>query len=176
MLKPQDCMLLLKLLAQQDNTRSQRELAQLLGISLSEVNAGIRRLVEAGLLRKNKQSQLIPILNAAEEFLIGGLKYMIPAKLGEYTRGMPTAYAAPLFHDLIALGDDPVPVWPDAQGEKKGVALLPIYSSVTKSLHRHFDQEFYDLLVLVDVIRVGKARERNMAIKILKDRLKHENQ
>lgn len=67
-----------------------------------------------------------------------------------------------------------MPVWPDAQGEKRGAALFPIHPAVSKALRENPDQGFYELLVLIDVIRSGRARERNMAIQILKDRLKHE--
>ena len=175
MLKPQDCIILLKLLANPDRKWSQRQLAKTLCISLSEINAGIKRLLEAGLLRKTEESgEFIPIIATAEEFLISGLKYLFPGKLGEYTRGMPTGIGAPLFHDKISLGNDPVPVWPDALGEQKGVALPPVHPSVPRALREYPDQKFYELLVLVDVIRSGRARERNMAIQLLKDRLRHE--
>lgn len=174
MLKSQDCLILLKLLANQDKTWSQRQLSKELAISLAEINAGIKRLIEARLLRKEKASQFIPVLATVEEFIISAIKYMFPAKLGEYTRGIPTAVAAPLFKDKILLGNDPIPVWPYAFGEEKGVALDPIHPSVPKSLHEHPDEAFYELLVLVDTIRIGRARERNMAIKLLKERLYNE--
>ena len=132
MLKSQDCMVLLKLLANPGLKWSQRQLAQTLYISLAEVNAAIKRLIEAGLLRKDKQLQFVPVISAAEEFLVNGLKYLFPGKLGEYTRGIPTGVAAPFFHNKIALGNDPVPIWPDALGEKKGVALKPIHPSIPK--------------------------------------------
>jgi len=176
MLKPQDCIILLKLLANPDAKWSQRQLAESLCISLAETNAGLKRLVEAGLLRKTKESQFLPIIVAAEEFLINGLKYLIPGRLGEYTRGVPTAVGAPLFRDKIALGEDPIPVWPDAQGRQRGVALNPIHPAVPKALRKAPDQAFYELLVLIDAIRSGRARERNMAIQLLKNRIRYEDE
>ena len=175
MLKPQDCIVLLKLVANPEMEWSQRQLAQALCISLAEVNAGIKRLIQAGLLRKGnaKQPKFIPILSAVEEFMVHAMKYLFPGKLGEYTRGIPTGVGSPLFQNKIALGEDPVPVWPDAQGQQRGVALFPIYPSVPRALRESPDQNFYEFLVLSDVIRSGRARERNMAIKILKDRLSH---
>lgn len=174
MLKSQDCLILLKLLTNPKVMWSQRQLAQTLGISLAAVNAAIKRLLEAGLLRKDKALQFVPNLHAAEEFLIYGLKYLFPAKMGEYTRGIPTSIAAPFFHNKIALGKDPVPVWPDALGEKKGVALKPLHPSIPNALRKHPDQQLYELLVMIDAIRSGKARERNLAISQLKNKLKHE--
>jgi DNA-binding Lrp family transcriptional regulator len=171
MLKPQDCMVFVKLLANPLAHWSQRDMAKMLCISLAEVNAGIKRLQDAGLLRKDKQGKLYPNINAAEEFLVSGIKFFFPGRLGEYTRGIPTGIAAPIFHDKIALGNDPVPVWPDAVGERRGVALDPIHPSIPKSLRENPDNNFYEIFVLVDVIRTGRPREREMAEKLLKERL-----
>jgi biotin operon repressor len=173
MLKPQDCIILVKLLANPGVKWSQRQLAKVLGISLAEINAGIKRLEDAGLLRKEKQGKFFPNINAAEEFLISSIKFLFPGKLGEYTRGTPTSIAAPIFRDKIALGNDPIPVWPDAVGEQKGVALAPIHPSIPKALRENPDQLFYELLVLIDAIRSGRARERNMAVTLLKEKLKY---
>lgn len=173
MLKPQDCIILVKLLANPRVEWPQRQLAKALCIGLSEVNAGIKRLGDAGLLRKNKQGKLYPNIDAAEEFLVSGIKFFFPGKLGEYTRGMPTGIAAPIFHDKIALGNDSIPVWPDAVGKKRGVALLPLHPSISRALRENPDQLFYEMLVLIDAMRLGRARERNMATTLLKERLKH---
>lgn len=173
MLKPQDCIILIKLLANPGMDWSQRQLAKALCISLAEVNAGIKRLGDAGLLRKDKDNKLFPNINAAEEFLVSGIKFFFPVKLGEYTRGMPTAIAAPIFHDKIPLGNDPIPVWPDAIGEKRGVALAPIHPSIPKALRENPDESFYELLVIIDAIRSGRPRERNLAVSLLKEKLKH---
>lgn len=174
MLKSQDCVILLKLLANPQVVWSQRQLADSLCISLAEINASLKRLVESGLLRKDKSSKrFFPIVAAAEEFLIAGIKYLVPGKLGEYTRGIPTAVGAPLFKNKIALGDDPIPVWPNAAESCRGVALNPIHPCVTKALQGTPDSAFYELLVLVDSIRIGRPRERNMAIQLLRERLQH---
>jgi hypothetical protein len=175
MLKSQDCLILLKFLANPNAKWTQRQLSIELCVSLSEVNGGIKRLIEARLLRKGKELPFLPIISAAEEFLVYGLKYFFPVKLGEYTRGIPTGIAAPIFRNKIALGNDPLPVWPYALGKTQGVALDPIHPSVPKSLHNNPDEKFYELLVLIDAIRIGRARERNMAIKMLIDRLKDDS-
>lgn len=81
---------------------------------------------------------------------------------------------AGLYLNKIALGNNPIPIWPDVLGEKKGVALKPLHPAIPKALRENPDQKLYELLVLVDTIRYGKARERNIAIQHLKDKLKHE--
>lgn len=173
MLKSQDCVVLIKLLANIGNDLSQRQLSAALGISLAEVNAGIKRLEEAGLLRKDKQGKLFPNVHAAEEFLIHSIKFLFPVKLGEYTRGTPAAIAAPIFRDKIALGNDPIPVWPDAMGEERGVALLPIHPNLSRTIRANPDSAFHELLVLIDVMRSGRPRERNLAAALLKEKLNH---
>lgn len=173
MIKPQDCMILIKLVANSEKAWSQRDLAKNLYISLAETNAGIKRLIEMGLLRRdNKSSHLIPNLSTVEEFLVHSIKFLFPGKLGEFTRGIPTGIAAELFQNKIATGNDPLLVWPDALGEVRGVALLPIHPSIPKSIRYNPDNEFYEILVLLDVIRLGRPRERNIAIQLLKERIK----
>ena len=177
-MKPQDCVVLIKLLANPKHLElSQNELAVHLCMSVSEVNAGIKRLLKAGLLRRdhaNDSSKINykPIATATIEFFIHGLKYAYPANYGELTRGIPTSYAAPILKKHFVIGDEAIPVWPHAEGNAKGFALSPLYRSVPNSLIKYPDDDFYDLLALIDAIRHGKARERNMAIKLLEKKLK----
>ena len=91
--------------------------------------------------------------------------------MGGYTRGIVTSYAAPIFKKHIALGQDPVPVWPYAEGNQQGLALEPLYPSVPQSITEYPDAVFYDLLTLIDAIRQGRSRERSIAIKLLKEKL-----
>jgi len=51
------------------------------------------------------------------------------------------------------------------------MALEPLYRSVPQSITKHPDPLFYDMLVLIDAIRIGRARERNIAIKLLKEKI-----
>jgi hypothetical protein len=145
------------------------------------VNAGIKRLVLSGLLGQviredvsQNKIRFLPIKAACEECLTLGVKYFFPVQLGAYTRGIATSYAAPLFEKHILPGDDPIPVWPYGEGDRRGLALEPLYSSVPKSLAQHPDQLFYEMLVLIDAIRTGRVRERNIAIKLLKEKIYYE--
>ena len=181
MLKPQDIVILLKILSRMtlskgysDEGLTQHELAGLLCMSPSEVNAGIKRLVLSGLLGPIQRSNrliFLPIKAAVEECLVSGVKYFFPVELGAYTRGIATSYAAPIFEKLIVLGDDPVPVWPYGEGNQRGLALEPLYRSVPQSIAKHPDPLFYEMLVLIDAIRIGRARERSIAIKLLKEKI-----
>jgi hypothetical protein len=186
MLKPQDIAILLKIFSTMTLSKghsleelTQNELARLLCMSSSEVNAGIKRLVWSGLLGPVQRANrviFVPIKAAVEECLISGVKYFIPVLPGGYTRGIVTGYAAPIFEKHIVLGDDPIPVWPCGEGNQRGMALEPLYRSVPQSITKHPDPLFYEMLVLIDAIRIGRARERSIAIKLLKERIHGEQQ
>ena len=105
-----------------------------------------------------------------EEFLVHGLKYVFVPEKGELTRGIPTGYAAPPLKRFFPISSEPPPVWPDADGEVRGEAFSPLYKSVPKAARE--DRNLYELLVLVDPIPRGRARERDIAVKEIKQRLK----
>ena len=165
MLKPQDIVVLAKLLADQsDNNWSQNSIAFKLCLSPSQINSAFKRLVIARLLTPyHPPNKPQPIIQACEEFFIHGLKYIFPAQLGEMTRGVPTSYAAPSLNHQIVTGNDPIPVWPYGEGTARGAALKPLYPSVPESIIKHPDPVFYDLLTLIDAIRSGRAREKQIA-------------
>lgn len=173
-IKPQDIVVLVKILVAQSNVHwSQNSLARELCLSPSQINMAFKRLVTAGLMTPyHPPSKPQPIIQACEEFFVHGLKYIFPAKLGEIARGIPTSYAAPILNEDIIAGNDPVPVWPYAEGEMRGVTLKPLYSSVPEAVIKHPDPLFYDMLALLDAIRSGRAREKQIAIQELSNILK----
>ena len=173
-IKPQDIVVLTKLIAHQgDKNLSQNSIAFELCLSPSQINSAFKRLVIAGLITPyHPPSKPQPIIQACEEFFTHALKYIFPAKLGEIARGVPTSYSGPSLKEQIVAGSDPIPVWPYGEGEERGVALKPLYSSVPESVIKHPDPLFYDLLNLIDAIRSGRAREKKIAIQKLSAILK----
>jgi hypothetical protein len=165
-LKPQDVVVALKLCVLKV-PGTYAALGKSLGISASEVHAALRRLSEAGLADADSKC-----INRAKlrNFLIHGVPYAFPAKPQEMTRGMPTAWAAPVMANRISQSGQSTPVWPDPDGKTKGVAVKPLYASVV--LAATIDNALYDLLALVDAIRIGRARDRNIAEEELALRLK----
>ncbi len=174
MIKPQDIVVLAKLLAYQtDKSWSQNSIAFELCLSPSQINSAFKRLVVVGLITPYHPPQKPqPIIDACEEFFLHVLKYVFPAKLGELVRGIPTSYAAPSLSDQIVAGSDPIPVWPYGEGNERGLALKPLYSSVPESVAKYPDPLFYNLLTLIDAIRSGRAREKQIAIQELSKILK----
>lgn len=63
---------------------------------------------------------------------------------------------------------------PPIHGNQRGLAIEPLYRSVPQSLIEHPDTLFYDLLALIDAIRCGRVRERNIAAQLLKEKLYNE--
>lgn len=169
-IKPQDIVVLCKLIAYQKAKKdwSQNSAASELCLSPSQINLALKRLVTAGLITPYHAPQKPqPIIQACIELFIHGLKYMFPAKLGEIARGIRTSYAAPSFKGEISLGQEALPVWPHGKGEDRGVALKPLYSNVPEAIIKYPDPLFYDILTLIDAIRSGRAREKQIAIKKL---------
>lgn len=169
-LKPQDVVVLLKLIALGDQPWTFQRLAVELSISQSEVHAAVKRAVAAKLMSDASSSSGRPLRPQFLEFLVHGVKYSFPSKRGELTRGVPTGYAAPPLNSQIAGSSEPPPVWPYAEGRTRGYALMPLYRTVPEAALR--DPALYELLALVDAIRDGRARERSLAEKALEKRLR----
>lgn len=166
-LKPQDIVILLKLVSLGEKEWSYPALAHELSMSASEVHAGVKRAVAARLMDASRQR---PILQALEEFLVHGVRYAFPPDRGGLTRGVRTGYAGPPLRDLIAQPQSPPPVWADPEGDAQGFSFSPLYRTVPGAARR--DPILYELLALTDAIRDGGARERNVAARELRARLK----
>jgi hypothetical protein len=168
-LKPQDIVVALKLGGYPKARPPISIVAGDLGLSPSEVHGAIQRLRSSRLLHDAALKDK-PNIAALEEFLVHGLKYAFPAAHGEVTRGIPTSYAAEPLKSEIGASNDLPPVWPWHEGDTRGVGLEPLYKSVPHAALR--DPALYQLLALVDAIRDGRARERNLAERDLMQRLR----
>lgn len=165
-LKPQDILLLLKLLARGKSSWTFNSLALELNMSPSEVHGAAKR-VQASKLAIEDKDQVRPNVRNLLEFLQHGIQYVFVPDLGGLIRGLPTVHAAPPMNKVFQDEELP-PVWPDPEGEVRGLSFAPLYKSVPTAVKR--DPMLYELLVLVDAIRAGRAREKNWAIKELNKR------
>lgn len=168
-LKPQDLMVMLKLVAMSDRSWTYAGLAEELGISVSQLHSAVQRALAAGLAVRSNGS-IMPNRPALQEFILHGLKYVFFPERGELTRGMPTAHAAPPLAAHFPDSGEPPPVWPDPEGSVRGMAFAPLYKLAPGAARA--DPALYELLVLVDAIRGGRARERATAAEELKSRLR----
>lgn len=143
-----------------------RSVGEPLGLAPSVVQKSLARLQAAQLLDPARR----PLLGNAEEFLFHAVRYVFPASLGGPARGVPTAWAASVLDLGLSHRQDDVPVWPDPQGTERGLAIKPLSPRVPE-LARN-DQRLYELLALVDCLRIGDARVRRAAGEQLKRHLR----
>lgn len=149
--------------------RPYKDLARDLHISPSTAHQSVERLTFAGLARKSAAAGPTVNIAALLEFLAHGVRYAFPAKRERRQRGVPTAHAGPALQHELDAGIDPV-VWPAPQGTVVGAAVAPLMPSAPELPERC--PELYELLTLVDAIRVGTARDREAAERMLAERLK----
>lgn len=147
-----------------------RGLSEELGFSKSEISKSLKRCIDVKLAKINRFTNR-PEVNkkAFDEFITHGFKYVFPVKPAEVTRGIPTAFFAPALQNKLLSAGGLKMVWPDPRGKDMGQAIEPLYKSVPFAVRR--DNELYAYLALLDAIRVGNARESNLAINMLKERL-----
>ena len=161
-LRSQDILVLLKLVSWAGKDWTYAQLAKSLSMGVGEVHRGLGRALRCRLVDGEKKRPLYPVLL---EFLVHGLKHCCPAERGPQTRGVPTGHAAPFVRSIFTQGREPPPVWPHPEGKVRGSSLMPLYRSVPDAALE--DEGLYRLLVLVDLIRGGNAREREWAEKEL---------
>jgi DNA-binding transcriptional ArsR family regulator len=163
-LKPQDIVILLKIIALGEKNWFHHTLAQEIGMSQSEVSQSLNRSRYAGLIDegRKKVNKL-----AFTEFLLHGVTYAFPQKPGALVRGILTAHAAEPLNKIINATEKYV--WPYAKGNERGQAIEPLFSPVVEASLK--DKELYELLTMVDAIRVGKIREKEIAKKELEKRI-----
>lgn len=167
-LKPQDIVVALKLVSLDGENLSMQKLGVLLGLSSSRIHGSLHRLNWANLISKRGRG-FRPMKANLKEFLLHGIKYAFVPEIGEYTRGIATAsYAPPLNKEFIDSNEPPY-VWPDAEGDVRGVSFSPLHRCVPKAIKQ--DKDLYELLALVDAIRGGRARDRKMAAEEISKRL-----
>ena len=156
-LKPQDIILALSLICQKSPV-SYAEKGRLLKMSASEVHAGEGRLVTARLLDLEKK---LVHKTAFMEFLVHGVPYVFATAPKEFTRGIPTAWAAPVLAKQLSFSEQNQPVWPDPESNIQGLAVEPLYRNVPEIAKK--DAQMYELLALVDALRIGRKREKKLA-------------
>lgn len=163
-MRPQDIVILLKIVTYKNQHWLMKDIAHDLSISASEVSESLNRSMIAGLLKADKKGLMI---QALLEFLQYGIKYVYPQRPGALARGIATAYSAKPLSQFIQ--SEQSIVWSYADGNTRGQIIEPLHPSMPKVCMK--DQKLYELLTLVDTLRIGRAREQKLAIEALKDRI-----
>lgn len=163
-MKPQDVLLLLKIVSINNTAWNQKPVADALSLSQSEVSEAVARCKYAGLLAPNGKTVM---KMALLEFLQYGLRYVYPVQPGAVVRGLPTSHSANPLKEEIQSAE--AYVWPYGNGTVRGHGIVPLYPSVPEAALK--DEKLHELLALADALRVGRARERELAVQELKKRL-----
>lgn len=158
-LKPQDVVVALKVAVNQSRVFSYSALAEELGMSASEAHGAVKRARISGLLTAD-ESRPEAAPDSLIEFILHGVRYTFPAKIGVVTRGIPTAAGAPVLAHYFADNKETL-VWPHPSGTSRGPSLQPLFKSVPAA--SLLDAKLYGALALVDGLRAGSAREREIS-------------
>lgn len=163
-MRPQDIAILVKIISFRDEAWQLSSLSSSLFISISEVSESLNRSRAAKLIDYEKKK-----INRQNlmEFLEHGIKYVFPQQPGSMVRGIPTAHSHPFLKNYFI--SEMNFVWPDPKGEIMGLLIEPLYPKQIQAAK--YDDEFYKIMSLIDVIRVGKIRETKFAITELKKQI-----
>jgi DNA-binding Lrp family transcriptional regulator len=165
-MRPHDIAILLKIASKGKESWYMKDLARELNISSSEISESIHRSVIAGLISTDKKT-----INklALLDFLKFGLRYVYPQRPGSLVRGIGTSISAsPLNNEIMSNEQF---VWAYAKGNIRGQAIEPLHPKTPEACLR--DEKYYELMALIDAIRIGKVREQKIAFNMLKERIEY---
>lgn len=159
-MRPQDVIILLEILTIEGDWQY-RDLSNALFISISEISESLNRSYIAGLIDEQKRKVYRISLM---EFIQYGLHYVFPQVPGQTVTGIPTAHSHPFYREHFS--SDSNYVWQDEQGTMRGLMIEPLHKGVVKAVKE--DGVLYKALASIDIIRIGKVREKKLAIEELK--------
>lgn len=160
-----DDILVLVRLARGSRPWTYRAIAAEVGMDTAALHRGVARLQEAKLLDEARQ----PNRANLEEFLLSGVRFVFPAEPGPIGRGIPTAWGAEPLCASLAPSEELAPVWPDPKGIARGPQVAPISKRVPGLAKT--DPKLREWFALVDAIRLGRARDRQIASRELSERI-----
>jgi hypothetical protein len=134
------------------------------GSSVGECHNAVRRLGIARLILADERRTAGELLH---QFLVHGAPFAFPAVIGAEIVGVPTAHSAPPFQGIV--GSDTGFVWAHADGTLRGQSIIPLFPGAP--LLAVDNPALYELLALIDALRVGGARVRTIAADMLGDRI-----
>lgn len=167
-LKPQDLLVALKIAVNRGREYTLAELGAELHMAVSVVHGSIRRGEQARIISRSAGSIRV-IRSSLKEFAVHGAKYAFPAVLGPLSKGVPTAIAGPVLRERFEQAAALPPVWPDPMGMGYGPSVTPLCPTAIRACSD--DEKLMEVLTLFDALRVGTAREQEIAAKELEERL-----
>lgn len=160
-MRPQDIIILLKILSIDKSDWQYRDLSANLFISVSEISESLHRSHIAGLVDEKRRKVHRQSLM---EFIEHGLHYVFPQLPGTMVTGIPTAHSHPFFKSHFVSELDYV--WPDDNGSKRGLSIIPLHKGIPNAAKK--DEQLYKWLAAIEIIRVGRVREVRFALNMFK--------
>jgi hypothetical protein len=160
-MRPQDIVILVKVILLGRREWQYRDLANWLHLSISEISESLARSHIAGLVDESKR---LVFRQSFMEFVQYGLHYVFPQLPGTMVTGVPTAHSQSFFKAKFVSDLDYV--WQDHEGEMRGLAIVPLYKGAPRAVKE--DEELHKMLAAIDILRVGKAREIKVALEVLR--------
>lgn len=128
------------------------------GLSISSIHRSLKSLKKAKLVIETVNGNE-PIYRNIKEFLLHGFSYVFPEEKGKLARGFVTGIDASSLKYDFALSDYPV-VWAHPEGDTKGYSVKPLNTDCLELIVLHkMDEKLYELLALLDILRIGQRRE-----------------
>lgn len=163
-MRPQDIVILLKMLTIKEKEWQYRDISAQLYISISEVSESLARSEVAHLVDHTRRQVHRQNLM---EFIAHGLPFVFPAQPGTMVTGIYTAHSHPWFQQYFV--SEMNYAWSYDEGTVRGLAIAPLYKTVPSACL--VDSKLYLLLAAVDVLRVGRVREIKKALAVLKENI-----
>lgn len=163
-MKAQDIVIILKIMLKNGEDWRMSDIAASLFLSQSEISKALKRLERARLYESRTR---MVSKSALYELLIYGVPYFFSAEVGKISKGILTAISHECLKGKIVTENQYV--WPHLDGKAKGEIVPPLYPGAADAALA--DKKLYILLALIDVLRIGRAREVNLARTELKKRI-----
>lgn len=158
-MRPHDIVVLCQIAVSNDEWKS-TDIAASLFISPAEISYSLQRSGQAGLIDLNQRKVFRRTLL---DFVRFGLPFVFPAVRGPIMIGVPTAYSAPVIKKFFGVRE--YLVWEHEDGTERGESIAALYPNAPKAALAN--REIYDTLALLDVMRIGKVREKEIALNLL---------
>jgi hypothetical protein len=173
-LKAQDVLVACKLFALGESSWTYTSVATAVEISVSEVHDALKRCRAAQLVVPMRDTEVVSKKHFYD-LLVFAVPRIFYAVRGSLDMGWVTGAHLPTLlpeFDGLRPGSlkDGLPlVWPDSKGTTRGETLLPIYPTVPEAARK--DEALYEMLALLDVVRLGDHKYKKKAMELLAKRI-----
>lgn len=165
-MRPQDVVILFKMICLGEADWTYEDLATQLSISKSEIAESLARSQQARLVDSTKRKVF---KTSFAEFMVHGFRYVFPVSPGSLVLGTPTSHSASTVQAVLKSKIPDIYVWPNSYGTERGLAIVPLHKNVALAALQ--DDNLYNFLALADVMRLGTTEDQKVAGKVLQERI-----